>query len=432
MNVSLGKLLSVGLGFVATVAELLLVPTASQAQIGNTATGTNALSNNTTGTYDTANGYAALFSNTTGGYNTANGADALYFNTKGSVNTANGYYALYSNINGNGNTATGVDALNSNTRGDNNTATGEDALSFNTTGSFNTATGINALFFNTSGVYNTATGSNALNANTTGNYNTAYGAFALYNNTTGSNNLADGSYALCNNTTGNYNTASGLFALYDSQTGNNNIGLGYGAGQNITTGSNNIAIGNVGLNSDNGVIRIGTPGTQQAAFLAGVNGVTASQGVAVYINANGQLGTLTSSRRFKHDIQNMGNVSDRLMDLRPVSFRYNAASEDGSHPVQYGLIAEEVAQVYPEMVQYDREGKPFTVYYQQLTPMMLNELQKAHHRSETQETEIGVLKSEVASLRQVQQQQLMVFAAFVLAIVLGAAFVLAARIRPSR
>ncbi|HLK60630.1 MAG TPA: tail fiber domain-containing protein, partial [Chthonomonadaceae bacterium] len=197
---------------------------------------------------------------------------------------------------------------------------------------------------------------------------------------------------------GSGNTAVGLNALFNSSGGSYNVALGYGAGMNMTSGSNSIYIGNPGLNTDNGVIRIGTPGTQGSTFIAGINGVTASQGVAVYINANGQLGTLTSSARFKYDIHNLGATSDKLMDLRPVSFRYKEAASDGSHPVQYGLIAEEVAKVYPDMVQYDKEGKPFTVYYQQLTPMMLDELQKAHK-------DIGELKSELAEVKQMLRKQ---------------------------
>ena len=167
--------------------------------------------------------------------------------------------------------------------------------------------------------------------------------------------------------------------------------------------------------------------------------MTATGGVAVYINSNGQLGTLTSSKRFKKDIRDIGDTSDRLMSLRPVSFRYNEAAENGERPLQYGLIAEEVAKVYPDLVQYDRQGKPFTVYYHLLTPMMLNELQKAHHRLETQQTEIATLKaaqqkqtSEFASLRHAQKQQLIGFAGLVLAGVGLTAFVLAPKTRQAR
>src|SRR5262249_3705670 len=159
-------------------------------------------------------------------------------------------------------------------------------------------------------------------------YNMASGYASMYNNTIGISNTAYGYESLYKNTTGNTNTAYGLQALFGNTTGGSNIGLGYNAGMNITTGNNNIAIGNVGQNTDNGPIRIGPPGTQAATFLAGINGVTSSNGVPVYINASGQLGTLTSSRRFKYDIHDLGDMTDSLMDLRPVSFRYKEAASD--------------------------------------------------------------------------------------------------------
>lgn len=178
--------------------------------------------------------------------------------------------------------------------------------------------------------------------------------------------------------------------MYSNASGNNNIALGVQAGYNIT-GSQNIDIGSGGVAGESNAIRIGTPGNQTAAYIAGVDGVTSSGGVAVYINANGQLGTVTSSRRFKYDINDLGDGSDKLMKLRPVMFRYKQAAPDGSHPLQYGLIAEEVAEVSPDLVQYDKEGKPFTVYYNKLTPLLLNEFQKAHRRADAQQTEIAAL-----------------------------------------
>jgi trimeric autotransporter adhesin len=210
-------------------------------------------------------------------------------------------------------------------------------------------------------------------------------------------NTATGIYALYSDTTGGNNSAFGVDALYSNTTGNFNIALGFAAGESITTGSNNIAIGNVGSSADIGVLRIGTNGQQKTTYIAGISGVTASGGVAVYINANGQLGTLTSSRRFKNDITSMGKVSDQLMNLRPVTFRYNDVAEKGSHVLQYGLIAEEVAKVYPNLVQYDKAGKPFTVYYHLLTPMLLNELQKEHHRSQAQQTELVTQNHKIAT-----------------------------------
>ncbi len=360
---------------------------------GNTCYGFQALFFNTTGQQNTANGYQSLFYNTTGSYNTAIGFGELLKNTTGSYNSAIGYGALFSNTSGSYNTANGHNGLTNNTTGSYNTANGDQALNGNTTGYFNTANGYAALFNNTSGYYNTANGDQALFYNSIGSYNTAYGA----------NSLA-------NNTAGFYNTAHGNQALNFS-TGNNNIGLGHQAGYNLTTGSNNVDIANQGVAGESGVIRIGTSGTQTSTFIAGINGVTASGGIGVqvFINSNGQLGTLTSSRRFKRDINNLGSLSDRLLKLRPVSFRYKQATEQGEHPLQYGLIAEEVAKVFPELVQYDKEGKPFTVYYHLLTPLMLSELQHEHAKNQQQQAELVSEKTQLASLRsdnQLLRQQL--------------------------
>ncbi len=326
----------------------------------NTAIGTDALSSNTVGVYNTASGAGALQSNTTGGQNTASGADALEFNTTGNGNTASGADALYSNTTGAGNTASGTDALFSNTIGNNNTASGLQALESNTTGGANTASG-----------YQT------LQANTTGDNNTASGWEALQDNTTGYANTADGVTALQNNTTGYGNTASGTDALLHNTTGFNNVAIGYLAAINVASGnSNNIHIGNLGASTDNGVIKIGTEGTQTTANIAGIYGTSISGGTAVYINGNGLLGTVLSSRRFKEQITDMGDSSSKLLQLRPVNFYYKPEYDDGSHLLQYGLIAEEVAKVYPEMVVYDKDGRVLTVKYQLLAPMLLNEVQK--------------------------------------------------------
>jgi hypothetical protein len=192
---------------------------------------------------------------------------------------------------------------------------------------------------------------------------------------------ADGTAALVNNTTGIANTASGVSALNFSTTGSHNTALGYEAGLSISTGSNNIDIGNAGLSTDgvsvdSGVIRIGTPGAQTTTFIAGISGVTASGGAEVFVNGNGQLGTINSSRRFKEQITDMGDGSSKPFQLRPVNFFYKPEYDDGSHLLQYGLIAEEVAKVYPEMVAYGSDGQILTVKYQMLAPMLLNEAQK--------------------------------------------------------
>jgi trimeric autotransporter adhesin len=230
--------------------------------------------------------------------------------------------------------------------------------------------------------------------------NTCYGTAALYKNTTGSGNTATGYQTLYKNIGGSANTATGYQALYSNTTGSHNVALGNQAGYNLTTGDFNVDIANPGVAGDSGVIRIGSE--QGKTYIAGINGVKASDGVQVFINANGQLGTLTSSRRFKRDINNLGSLSDRLLKLRPVSFRYKQATERGEHPLQYGLIAEEVAKVFPELVQYDKDGQPFTVYYHLLTPLLLGEIQR-------QQVQLVSEKTQLASLRskdQVQQAEI--------------------------
>jgi hypothetical protein len=356
----------------------------------NTASGWRALQSNTTGQVNTATGELALLSNTTGGNNTASGAFALFSNISGGSNTASGAGALQNNTTGDENTATGGSALGSNTTGIENTASGAGALQSNISGNFNTASGWGALFSNTTGQLNTAAGQVALSSNTTGGQNTATGANALLSNTTGSLNTASGAGALSNNTTGVFNTATGVAALSFNTTGSSNIAIGVNAGQNATTGNNNIYIGDPGVAAEGNTIRIGRGGGNQTrAFVAGISGVTTG-GVAVpvLVDGNGQLGTTSSSRRFKYDIQDMGQASNDLLRLRPVAFRYKQGQGDGSHPLQYGLIAEEVAQVYPELVQYAPTGEVNTVLYHLLPAMLLNELQKQHTQIETQERQI--------------------------------------------
>jgi hypothetical protein len=367
-----------GLIQAALVCALLVPALTSHAQ-DNTSYGTNALTSNTTGTDDSAFGFNALAYNTTGINNSAFGFNALYSNTIGIDNTAIGWYALGFNINGSYNTACGMNALFSNWSGYANTATGWEALAYNTTGALNTATG-----------------HIALDANTTGNDNTADGVAALFSNTTGGYNTALGYGALASNIAGGNNTAVGYQALNYS-TGNNNVGIGNNAGNALTTGSNNIDISNSGIAGESGVIRIGVQGTQKSTYIAGIDGATATKGVIVFVNANGQLGTLKSSRRFKKDIRDMGAVSDKLMQLRPVTFRYNDLAEQGPHDLQYGLIAEEVAKVYPDLVQYDKAGKPYTIYYHLLTPMLLNELQKEHRQNSAMKNTVASLKMAVTA-----------------------------------
>jgi hypothetical protein len=333
--------------------------------------------------------------------NTAIGTGTLANNTTGSYNTASGAYALESNTTGGSNTASGASALQSNTTGSNNTASGYGALDANTTGNANTATGINALGSNTTGGANTASGAFALMSNTTGGSNTAIGASALQNSTTGGGNMASGEAALLEDTTGGNNTASGTYALQNNTTGSNNIAVGFYAAGDVGGGnSNNIDIGTQGVSTDgatanSGVIRIGTPGTQTSAYIAGISGASVAGGAAVYVTGTGQLGTVLSSRRFKEQITDMGDSSSKLFELRPVNFFYKPRYDDGSHALQYGLIAEEVAKVYPEMVAYDKDGQILTVKYQMLAPMLVNELQK---QVQLQQEENRKLEDRLAAL----------------------------------
>lgn len=348
----------------------------------NTAGGAHALMSNSTGSQNTAFGTGALYSNDTGGNNTATGYEALYFNRGGSVNggssnTATGASALYSNTTGNQNTATGVGALYANTTGIGNTATGVASLDSNTTGSENTATGYGALGQNSSGNQNSASGRNALTTNTIGNNNTASGYQSLYFNWMGGNN-----------------TATGYNALYANSTGSNNIALGFNAGSTIT-GSNNIDIGNAGIPNENGVIRIGAPSTQKAAFVAGI-GNSHVTGSAVYVNSAGRLGVLASSERYKTAVTPMGKNTEKLQQLRPVSFHLKI-DPDGA--LQYGLIAEEVDKVYPELVIRDEAGNIQGVRYDELAPMLLNEMQK--QRQELKE--LQQLKKQVSALARLNQ-----------------------------
>jgi hypothetical protein len=326
-------------------------------------------------------------SGNTGTQNTATGYQTLFRNTSGSGNTAVGTSALYSNTTGNRNTAIGNFALNTNTS-DSNTAVGSTALVNNTTGNNNTATGNSALFNNTTECCNTATGNNAL-LNNTGKANTATGDGALYNNGTGSNNVAVGRLSLSGLSTGSGNTSVGTFA-----------GLNFNGSE-----SNNIDINNAGLAGESGVIRIGA-GTETATYIAGIFGAATSlPGAAVYVDANGHLGTVSSSRRFKEDIRDMGPDSDGLLRLRPVTFRYKTHSADGSKPIQYGLTAEEVAEVYPDLVIYGDQGQPETVQYYKLEPMLLNEVQKLAQAHADDQAEIAKLQLEVASQRKQAQEQ---------------------------
>jgi hypothetical protein len=325
--------------------------------------------------------------------NTFLGDDALFWNTTGYSNTAIGGHALYNNATANNNTATGFNALYYTYDGSNNTANGAYALYSSATGSDNTATGVNALYSNKDGSFNTASGSAALYSNTTGIWNTATGGWgALYSNYDGSYNTADGLQALYSNTSGTYNTACGLNALYSNKTGSNNTGLGSGAGGALTTGSDNIDIGHGGFAGDSAKIRIGTKGTHKNTYIAGINGVTVARGVGVIIDTNGHLGTVVSSARFKDAIKPMDKASEAILALKPVTFHYKKELDPEGIP-QFGLVAEEVAKVNPALVARDDQGKPYTVRYEAVNAMLLNEFLKEHRKVEEQGTTITQLKS---------------------------------------
>jgi len=352
----------------------------------NTATGLRALFSDTSGGQNTATGAQALYSNTTGVQNTANGWSALYSNTAGSYNTANGWSALNRNTTGYGDTATGIAALFRNTTGYYNTANGNVALYSNTTGNSNTATGVQALYSNTTGNANTANGARALQANTIGFGNTASGFVALLNSTGGAN-TADGAGALQSNTSGFGNVASGYQALNGNTTGLTNTALGYQAGINCTTGSNNVYIG-AGMGGFNG--------ESNACYIASIFGqTTAFGGLTVYIDSNGRLGTNPSSKRFKEHIKPMDKASEALLALKPVTFRYKS---DAKGRPQFGLIAEEVAEVNPDLVVRDKDGKIYSVRYDQVNAMLLNEFLKEHRTVQEQGATIAELKKEIASL----------------------------------
>jgi len=313
---------------------------------------------------NTAEGQNALFSLTTGGFNTAVGFSSLRADSTGGFNTAVGAGALFAN-NADSNTAIGVGALFSNTTGTQNLAEGPFTLFLNTQGSFNTAGGFDTLFSNITGQFNTAYGIGALDLNTVGNENTAIGAAALQSNTEGDNNTAIGSGALHENITGNSNTV-----------------LGRAAGHNIVTASNVICIG-ADLNADD---------VSDSCFINNIFNATSSNGIAVLVNGFGKLGTSTSSRRFKDEIKPMGKSSDALFDLKPVSFRYKKDIEPAG-TAQFGLVAEDVEKVNPDLVVRDKEGKPYSVRYDQVNAMLLNEFLKEHRKVEKLEAALEAVSA---------------------------------------
>ena len=316
-----------------------------------------------------------------GGYpnfNTAEGTNALQHLTTGAGNTAAGWSSLFTTSTGDLNTAVGAGTLVSNSTGSHNTANGALALLLNTTGEFNTAIGYRALFNNTEGFGNTATGVTALQNNTTGIFNTAIGNSALSANVNGQSN-----------------TALGIGALESNISGNGNTALGQGAGGGVTTAQNVICIG----------ANVGGENLDNTTWIGNVFNVTTNSGTTapVIVSNDGQLGTVVSSERFKKDIASMNNASDAILSLRPVTFHYKT---DAKGTAQFGLIAEEVAKVNPELVLLDKEGKPYTVRYDAVNAMLLNEFLKEHRKVE--KLEATMTKQEVAAAKQeakIAQQQ---------------------------
>jgi hypothetical protein len=310
---------------------------------GNTAEGQEALFSLASGTFNTALGWLSLASVTTGSLNTGVGAGTLVFNTADG-DTATGAGALFSNTSGFGNTANGSFALSNNTTGNNNTAVGRDALSSDTTGGSNTAIGHDALF----------------------------------NNGTGNNNTAVGREALLSNTTGESNVAIGRGALAKSTTGVSNLALGIDAGNQVITASNIIAIGHTAAD------------VSDTTWISNVYGVTTQSGTTapVVVSDSGRLGTVVSSERFKKDIATMEKASKAILSVRPVTFHYKS---DAKETPQFGLVAEEVAKVNPALVLPDKEGKPYTVRYDAMNAMLLNEFLKEHHRVQELEKQVEKL-----------------------------------------
>jgi hypothetical protein len=283
------------------------------------------------------------------GGNTAEGQNALFSLTTGAYNTAIGFFSLEAVKTGSFNTAVGAGALFANT-GEGNTATGSGALLNNTIGDNNTANGESVLFKNSTGSANTAVGSEALVNNTTGSFNTAHGSAALFSNSSGSRN-----------------TAMGLNALSSNTTGHDNIAVGFGAGLGVITAHDTICIGNSGVDVSN------------TCFISQIFGVAPAlnDAVPVVIDSAGQLGTLGSARRLKKEIKPMDKASEAILALKPVTFQYK--SNKTNRP-EFGLIAEEVAAVDSDLVVRDKNGEIYTVRYDAVNAMLLNEFLKEHRK----------------------------------------------------
>lgn len=377
----------------------------------NTAAGLVALSNDVTprqqcipyafnhssyymsGCANTASGVAALQYNLTGYANTATGAGTLRKNATGFNNTAMGALSMYDSTSGWGNSAFGTATLFSNSTGTHNAAAGSYALFSNTTGNANTTVGQVSMYLNTSGTGNAALGQKALYRNTTASYNTAAGLKSAYSNQVGAYNVALGSMALYANTSGFGNTAVGYYAGHVPVTGNYNTYVGYNV-PGISTTDNYVT--QIGVFSQ----PAGGPAYTPTTYIAGISTAVIT-GAQVVVNANGQLGVLASAERYKTDIAALGATSAKLAELRPVSFHLKS-EPDGA--IQYGLIAEEVNRVYPELVIHDKEGNIQGVRYDELAPMLLNEMQAETARIAALEQQNAAMKQQLAELSELKAE----------------------------
>jgi len=357
---------------------------------GNNGEGVGVLVNLTTGIWNTGTGFEALNQDTAGQQNTATGLRALTNDTSGGYNTATGVYALFSNTTGFFNSATGAYSLSHNTDGSSNTANGYSALYQNTTGAVNTATGHAALYRNNIGVGNVANGFQALFNNTTGDFNTANGWNALHDNIAGIWNVGVGAFALGDATGGSFNVAVGVEAGQNVTTGDNNVFLGRTSGDNTTTASNVVCIGS-GADGENFSNRAYIPniGVFAQASGGGVEFVTVRL-------SDGKLGHSLSSRRYKEDIKSMGDASELIYKLKPVTYRVKKNLENTSENLDYGLIAEDVAELDPKLAIRDGKGQIESLRYMAIYNMMLNEFLKEHQKVEAQQATIAELKSTVA------------------------------------
>jgi len=437
---------------------------------GNAAIGFQALFNNTTGGGNTAAGDAALFSNKTGHDNTASGSGALYDNTTGFSNCGFGWSAGQSTASGSGNTAIGAGALRNDSGSNNvaigydamdesgggfsrgvshivaigdsslmqdayeynsgsdstieNTAIGSGSLRWTNSGAYNTGTGFQALHQNVSGYRNTANGvqvlwnnlgsnntavgSNAMFTNTSGWSNVAMGINSLYKNTTGSTNTAIGDSALYANTSGVSNTALGFLALSQNTIGNNNVAVGDNSGPASSGLTNTISIGSGAQATVNGQVMLGNPGVT-SLYCAGAYFATTANAANLYVASNGQIMRSTSSARYKTDIHDLDINTERLYDLRPVSY---ISKIDGKP--YFGLVAEDVARVLPELAEYARSKDvipgstsdvmiPDAVKYPMLSVLLLDELKKEHAKIASQEKIIADMERRLEAVEASQK-----------------------------